>query len=175
MNLFRYPIIGSDGKLMTVIEPPEPSVSKPEADNVVIPESDTVISPRVTLVDLNTVRTLRGCDAQSVLASVADATHPQFLRWVFNLAVDEGDIRRRTLRFWRDEVVDTDMDKGTEPAQAIQRILGRRPRFRRIDIEIAWTLNASTIARFVRAGEIAEQDHHLTRDSLAGFLERRLE
>jgi len=132
-----------------------------------------VVSARVTLVDLGTVRVARGCDAESVFDCVGDATHPKFLRWVFNVAVNpDGDIRE--LRFWEEEIFGT-ADKWCEPRTAIARILGNRRSFPRGEIEVAWNINATTISRLVRAGEITEVNRVVTRASLAAFLERRLQ
>lgn len=135
------------------------------------------ISARTVLVTLETVRIARGCDAESVLNCVGDATHPKFLRWVFNVGVKpDGDIRE--LRFWKDEVVGdevTSPSKWFSTSQAIAKILGARRTFPRGEIEVQWTINATTISRLVRTGELAEVNHELTRASLAAFLERRLQ
>jgi hypothetical protein len=137
------------------------------------------VSARCTLVTLEFVRNLRGCDAESVRNCVGDATHPNFLRWVFNLAVKPaGEIRE--LRFWKSEILGP-TDKWAQPAAAIAQILGARETFPRGEIEVAWTINATTISRLVRTGEIEESPcrtgHHrrLTRRSLAAFLARRLQ
>lgn len=131
------------------------------------------VSARCVLVPLETVRIQRGCDAESVLRTVGDATHPRFLRWVFNLGVNRlGDIRE--LRFWKDEVAGI-ADPWAEPETAIELILGKRETFPRGEIEVAWTINATTIGRLIRAGELEESNHKLTRASLAAFLKRRLQ
>jgi hypothetical protein len=131
------------------------------------------VSARCTLVTLEFVRNLRGCDAQSVRASVADATHPQCLRWAFDLAVRPDGLKRE-LRFWKEDALGC-ADRWLEPAVAIGRILGARERFARGEIEVAWTVHPTTIGRLLRAGEITEVNHKLTRASLAAFLERRLQ
>lgn len=131
------------------------------------------VSARCTLVTLELVRNLRGCDAESVRAAVADATHPQWLRWVFDLAVD-ADGRKRELRFWKQDVLGL-ADKWAPPASIIPQILGTRERFARGEIEVAWTVHPSTLSRLVRAGELTEENHKLTRRSLAAFLNRRLQ
>lgn len=134
------------------------------------------VSARCTLVGLDFVRNQRGCDAESVLNCVGNATHPRFLRWVFNLAVNAEDARRRELRFWKDEILlEGRCDKWCEPAQAVEKILGSRRTFPRGEIEVAWTLHAATISRLIRAGEITEINRQLTRPSLAAFLTRRLD
>lgn len=131
------------------------------------------ISARIVLVTLEAVRMERGCDAESVLNCVGDATHPKFLRWVFNVAVKPaGDIRE--LRFWKDEVIG-DVSKWAEPKNIIAKILGTRRTFPRGEIEVQWTVNAMTISRLVRTGELTEVNRELTRASLAAFLERRLQ
>ena len=127
---------------------------------------------RCIFVSLDVLRAVRGCDAETILETVGDATHPNFMRWVFNMAVNPA--ARRELRFWVPEV-SGGMDKWAAPATVIDQILGRRKGFPRGEIEIAWGLNATTIGRLVSAGEIVELNHQLTRDSLAAFLERRLQ
>jgi hypothetical protein len=67
------------------------------------------------------------------------------------------------------------VDKWAEPEIVIGKILGDRKSFPRTEIEIQWTMSAITISHLVRAGEIAEVNHQLTRASLAAFLERRLQ
>ena len=136
-------------------------------------KTDLKISARTTLLDLYTVRVARGCDAESVRNCVGDATHPGFLRWVFNVAI-KRDGGKRELRFWKDEICDT-VDKWAAPQLVISKILGTRRSYPRGEIEIQWTINATTISRLVRAGELAEVNRELTRESLAGFLERRLQ
>ena len=142
------------------------------------------ISARASLITLEAVRIARGCDAESVLNCVGDATHPKFLRWVFNVALlADGQIRE--LRFWKDEVIGQLNDgahgvtrptsKWAEPAVVIGKILGERRTFPRGEIEIAWCVNATTIGRLVRIRELAEHNRQLTRASLAAFLERRLQ
>jgi len=139
------------------------------------------ISARCTLVTLEFVRNLRGCDAESVLNCVGDATHPKFLLWVFDVGVQALACRekgRRELRFWKEEVLGEMGHKlklELQPAAVAARILGSRQEFPRGEIEIQWTINAMTIARLIRAGELTEVNHKLTRASLAAFLERRLQ
>jgi hypothetical protein len=118
------------------------------------------------------VRAVRGCDARTVLKSVGDATHPNFIRWAFDVAVKPA--RTRELRFWKDEIFGN-VDKWAEPKIVIGKILGHRKSFPRAEIEIQWTLSPISISHLVRAGEITEANHELTRDSLAAFLERRLQ
>ena len=139
------------------------------------------ISARSALITLEAVRIARGCDAESVLNCVGDATHPKFLRWVFDLSVNPNRIRE--LRFWKEEVWQSgkresgkaETDAWAEPAAVINQILGARKTFPRGEIEIAWCVNATTIGRLVRAGELTEVKRQLTRASLAAFLERRLQ
>ena len=97
------------------------------------------------MLHLDVVRIVRGCDSESVLRAVCDATHPQWLRWVFNLAVDPTR-RNRSLRFWKDELSGT-VEKSITPALAIEKILGQRREFPRGEIEIQWCLHSSTLAR----------------------------
>jgi hypothetical protein len=132
------------------------------------------ISPRIVLLPLGVIRVTRGNDAESILNCVGDATHPKFLRWVFNVAVNLT--RTRNLRFWKDEVLgDPSVDKWGEPKVVISRILGTRQTFPRAEIEVQWTISAQTILLLVRAGELEEVNHKLTHASLAAFLERRLQ
>ena len=144
-------------------------------------------SPRVCLVPVSLVRALRGCDADRVISCVGDPLHPQFLRWVFDVAAQPG--RMRELRFWKDEILahhaagwrptagsrNTLCDKSCAPSVAIARILGDRPDFRRGEIEIQWTMSRVTVLALIRAGEITEVNHRLPRASLAEFLQRRLQ
>jgi hypothetical protein len=136
------------------------------------PRTELAPSSRVKLVGINTVRAIRGCNAEMVLKSVGDATHPNFIRWAFDVAVKPA--RTRELRFWMDEICGA-VDKWAEPEIVIGKILGDRKSFPRTEIEIQWTMSAITISHLVRAGEIAEVNHQLTRASLAAFLERRLQ
>ncbi len=148
------------------------------------------ISARSVLITLEAVRIARGCDAESVINCVGAATHPKFLRWVFDVSVRPqraGGIlppdqtrRIRELRFWKDEILAdghraTASDKFADPAATIALILGTRTSFQRGEIEVQWCINATTISRLVRAGELTEVNHRLTRASLAAFLERRLQ
>jgi hypothetical protein len=136
-------------------------------------QTEMLASSRVRLVNIGTVRAVRGCDAETVLKAVGDITHPHFLRWVFNVAVKSSG-RIRDLRFWKDELCGT-ADKWAKPETVIDRILGDRGSFPRGEIEVEWTINATTISKLVRAGEIDEVSHRLTRASLAAFLKRRLQ
>jgi hypothetical protein len=130
------------------------------------------VSSRVKLVNIGMVRAVRGCDARTVRKSVGDAMHPNFIRWVFDVAGNPA--RNRELRFWKDEI-SGDVDKWAEPEIVIGKILGDRKSFPRTEIEIQWTMSAISISHLVRAGEITEGNHELTRASLAAFLERRLQ
>ena len=129
-------------------------------------------SSRVKLVGISTVRAIRGCNAEMVLKSIGDATHPNFIRWAFDVAVKPA--RTRELRFWLEEICGA-VDKWAEPEIVIGKILGDRKSFPRTEIEIQWTMSAITISHLVRAGEITEVNHKLMRASLAAFLERRLQ
>jgi hypothetical protein len=135
--------------------------------------TEFLTSPRVCLVDIGVVRAARGCDAESVLKCVCDSTHPKFLRWVFNIAVKPAG-KIRELRFWKDELTG-EVNKWDEPKSVIAKILGTVGSFPRGEIEVQWTITAQTVSRLVRAGELAEVNHKLTRASLAAFLERRLQ
>jgi len=122
------------------------------------------------------VRSFRGCDAPSVLYSVGDSRHPNYLRWVFNLAVREDSRARRQLRFWKEEVMHPDaVDKDARPETVIGRILGERLTFCRSEIEVQWTLDGMTLTRLVRRHQIVQQGYKITRASLAAFLMRRLQ
>jgi hypothetical protein len=133
------------------------------------------ISARSALITLETVRIMRGCDAETILDAVGIATHPRFLRWIFDVSAKQGG-KIRELRFWKDELTDAaSVSKWAEPKHMIPRILGNRRSFPRGEIEVQWTINAMTISRLVRAGELTEVNRELTRASLAAFLERRLQ
>lgn len=135
--------------------------------------TEIFINPRVRLVNISTVRTVRGCDAEAVLNCVGDATHPHFLRWVFNLALKQ-DGKIRELRFLKDELLGP-VDKWAAPRKIIEKILGDRRSFPRGEIEVQWTINATTISRLIARGELTEIKNQITRASLAAFLERRLQ
>jgi hypothetical protein len=135
------------------------------------------ISARSVLITLESVRIARGCDAESVLDCVGVATHPRFLRWVFDLSA-RANSKIRELRFWKDEVIcpdDKQVYKFADPRVMIANIVPARELFPRGEIEVQWTINATTISRLVRAGELQEINGKLTRASLAAFLERRLQ
>jgi|ERR1039458_2092001 hypothetical protein len=142
-------------------------------------QAASAISPRIVFITLGVVRVVRGCDAESVLKSVGDATHPKFLRWVFDISPVAGR-KARELRFWKEEIWGN-VDKWAAPGIIIPQILGPRQSFPRGEIEVQWIINSSTISRLVRAGELTEgprrtgQHRELTRASLAAFLERRLQ
>jgi hypothetical protein len=131
------------------------------------------ISPRCTLVTLEFVRSLRGCDAESVRASIADATHPRCLRWVFDLSLRRDGLKRE-LRIWKEDALGN-ASRWMGVATVIRRILGTRERFARSEIEVAWTVHPTTISRLIGAGEITEVNQRITAQSLAAFLERRLQ
>ena len=82
--------------------------------------------------------------------------------------------RIRDLRFWKDELC-SEVNKFADPQNVIEKILGGRRDFPRGEVEIQWTISAMTISNLVRAGEITEVNHKLTRASLAAFLQRRLQ
>jgi hypothetical protein len=145
------------------------AVSFHEAQSFAVPIN---FSPRVTLLGIDSVRALRGCDAEAVLKTICNAVHPRCLRFVFNLAVNAG--RRTELRFWKKDVLGQ-VDKNARPETVIDEILGTRQSFPRGEIEIAWTLSAMTICKLIRAGELIETSHQITRESLASFLQRRLQ
>ena len=134
---------------------------------------DCPVSPRIIFVTLGVVRAMRGCDAESVLNSVGDATHPKFLRWVFDVSPVTGR-KARELRFWKEEIYGN-ADKWAAPQTIIPQILGARQSFPRGEIEVQWVVNATTIGRLIRAGELMEASGGITRASLAAFLERRLQ
>ena len=135
--------------------------------------TEPAISPRIVFVTLGVVRAALGCTAESVLKSVGDATHPHFLRWVFDVS-PATDRRARELRFWKEELLGK-ADKWAAPQTIIPQILGTRKNFPRGEIEVQWVVNATTIGRLIRAGELAETEQGVTRASLAAFLERRLQ
>jgi len=131
------------------------------------------ISPRCTLVGLDFVRSIRGWPAVRVLDCVANGVHRRRLRWVFNVAVNPASPVRE-LRFWRDELYHK-VSSPTTLEAAVARILGRAGSFTRSELEIKWTMNATTISRLIRAGEIFEIQGRLTRSTLIAFLKRRVQ
>jgi hypothetical protein len=131
-------------------------------------------SPRIVFVTLSVVRIVRGCDAETVLNCIGDATNPQCLRWVFNVAVNANNPKRRELRFWKQEVWG-DVSKWTDPKIVIAEILGARQSFPRGEIEVQWLLGHNTISRLASTGELKEVNRELPRAGLAAFLERRLQ
>jgi hypothetical protein len=139
-----------------------------------IPARQATVHPRIVFVTLSVVRIMRGCDAETVLKCIGDGTNPQCLRWVFNVAVNGNNSKRRELRFWREEIWGN-ASKWTEPQIVIGEILGARQSFPRGEIEVQWLLGHNTISRLVRAGELTEVNHELPRAGLAEFLERRLQ
>ncbi len=133
----------------------------------------SAINPRIVFVTLEVIRAVRGCDAETVLKSIGDATRPNLLRWVFDVSPSVGR-KIRELRFWKAEIW-SHADKWAAPEVIIPQILGTRQGFSRGEIEIQWVVNSTTISRLVNAGELTEVNHKLTRASLAAFLERRLQ
>jgi hypothetical protein len=156
--------------------PASPAPVVTDSVNEKVSRKDILVSDRVRLLDLDTVRAIRGCTTEGVLASVGDATHPVFLRWVFNMSA-HTDGKIRLLRFWIAEVVGTmdPADKWASPAEVIGEILGARQRWARGELERAFLLSAQTISMLIRAGEWHEVNRQVTRQSLERFMERRLQ
>lgn len=124
------------------------------------------ISARTILVDLNTVASSLGFDNESVTAMVDNATHPEHLRWVFNVGLGEA----RELRFWTAEIVARDMVKHFSIEDVIAQILGSRELFRRSEIEVHWRISAQHIKNLIAAGRLVETGNRLLRTSLVKFL-----
>lgn len=141
------------------------------------------LSARTILVNLDAVRAAKGVDAESVIAMVENALHPEHLRFVFDLSLGEvnggrGASRRRELRFWTTEIVAPEFAHGPkqEPVtidQAIAEIIGARETFRRSEIEMQWVCSATHIMRLIEAQEIYEEGNRLLSLTLKNFLKRR--
>ncbi len=136
------------------------------------------LSARIVLVDLQSVRCLRGVDAQSVLAMADNALHAEHLRFVFDFSTGR---KLRELRFRVREVIAPETVAGLSLKDAIAGILGAGGRrlFCRGEIEMQWVLSAPLIMRLVRAGAIAElagaagAGNRLLRSGLEKFLKCR--
>lgn len=132
------------------------------------------IGTEVSLVDLQTIRAIRGLDAESVLALI-DAGR---IRWVWDVSLPNS--ARRELRFLTAEARGEAVSVTASRAQAIDLAIGvppTRQRVRAAEIEQRWVVSNQTVMRLGRAGEITvEMEGHtkwVRRDSLARFLARR--
>jgi hypothetical protein len=129
------------------------------------------LSARTILVNLDSVRTAKGVDAESVIAMVDNVLHPEHIKFVFDLSLPGT--TRRELRFWITEIVAPDFVAGLAINQAVAEIIGARETFRRSEIEMQWVCHAATIMRLIKAGELAEEGNRLLSVSLKNFLIRR--
>ncbi len=132
------------------------------------------IASEVTLVDIQTVRALRGLDAESVSALI-DAGR---IRWVWDLSAPGG--ARRELRFLAAEAIGKAETVTASRADAIDMAIGvpaSRVRVRAAELEQRWVVSNQTILRLGRMGEIhVEIVGHtkwVKRESLVKFLGRR--
>lgn len=132
------------------------------------------IGTDVSLVDLQTVRAIRGLDAESVLALI-DAGR---IRWVWDVSLPGS--ARRELRFLTAEVRGEAVSVTASRAQAIDLAIGvptTRSRVRAAELEQRWVLSNQTVMRLGRCGQLAvEMEGHtkwVKRDSLVRFLGSR--
>jgi hypothetical protein len=125
------------------------------------------LSPRVRLVTLSTVCAARGVDVETAVRMVDDATHPRHIRFAFDTGIGKA---RRELRIYVDEFLDPALTRQFTVQDAIARILGGRPSFRRSEIEIAWTTSASHIMRLVKVNLLKCERARILRPSLEAFL-----
>lgn len=131
------------------------------------------LNARTVFVDLDTVRIVKNSlDAESIIAMVDNFTHPDHLRFVFNIS-PQPDPRRRELRFWATEVIAPEFTAKFSIDEAIASILGGRETFSRTDIEMQWVCHAATVKRLIDAGEIAQEGKRIPASSLKNFLKRR--
>jgi len=139
------------------------------------------IASNVTLLDVDTVRAARGCDAETVFALVEEGE----LAPAFNLALEPGS--RRELRIWRGSL-EADAQKRIPAEAAIAAAVFTTPeqlkaqpehRVRAVQLEIGWCISASTTHRLCEQRELkAIKVGHtwwVQRQSAANFLRRRME
>jgi len=129
------------------------------------------VSRRVVLVTLDSARSHFGCNAETVLHRVDDATRPDHLRWVFNLSAAEG--HRRELRFWVREIVAPETCARLTLGQVVDLILGRRQNFRRGELEIEWVCNHMTISALLQTKTLKLHGATIPRYTLDNFLRTR--
>lgn len=131
------------------------------------------LSARTILVNLESVRAAKGIDAESVVAMVRNARHPEHLKFVFNIAENPRDSRREELRFWTTEIVAPEFVQKVAIDQAVAEIIGARETFRRTEIAMQWVCSDTLIGRLIKAGELVEEGNRLLSVSLKNFLIRR--
>ena len=130
------------------------------------------LSTRTVLVTLDTLRSVLGVDADSILAKVEAGE----LRWVFNVAVGD-DVRE--LRFWAKELIAPEFVTNLTIKQAIAEILGsQRARWRGTEIAQLLLVSRPTIMRLVNTeelpGDVIGGVIQVPRASLEKFLLARL-
>lgn len=160
--------------VVTVLPPPMRTTKPTPAAPVRQAGLAMPIGAEVSLVDLQTIRAIRGLDAESVLALI-DAGR---IRWVWDVSLPNS--ARRELRFLTAEARGEAVCVTASRAQAIDLAIGvppTRQRVRAAEIEQRWVVSNQTVMRLGRAGEITvEMEGHtkwVRRDSLARFLARR--
>lgn len=148
---------------------PDPGSSRSQQRPLVLP-----IASEVTLVDIQTIRALRGLDAESV-AALIDAGR---IRWVWDFSLP-GAVRRE-LRFLAAEAMGAASTVTASRADAIDMAIGvppSRTRVRAAELEQRWVVSNQTILRLGRIGEItveiAGHTKWVMRESLVKFLGRR--
>lgn len=133
------------------------------------------VSANVALVTVETVRAVRGVDAESVVACIEEGK----IRWAWDVAAP-GSASRREIRIWADEIADPAAVAGMSLASVISAVIGSTPggRQRAAVIETRWTISAQHIAALVRAGVWQEDrighTRYLRRQTLEAFLQERL-
>lgn len=133
------------------------------------------VSANVSLVTVETVRAVRGVDAESVVASIEEGR----IRWAWDFAAP-GSATRREVRIWADEIADPEAVAKRSLAEVIAAVIGATPggRQRAAVLETRWTISAQHIQALVRAGVWQEDrighTRYLRRQTLEAFLQERL-
>lgn len=125
------------------------------------------LDSRVTLVTGATVCAARGVEPGAVIEMVDNALHPRHLRFAFNVAFGRS---VREFRFWRAELIAPAMVKDLTVHDAIVRILGGRPAFRRSELEIAWQVGSNLLTDLIRANFLKGEHGRFLRPTLEAFL-----
>jgi hypothetical protein len=131
------------------------------------------LSQRTVLVTTDVVRAVLGVDAETVTAKVDKGE----LQWVFDVSVSGGTRPVREFRFWARELMSPEGCPFT-PEQAVQLILGTRPRWRGVEIQQLLLTSRPSVMRWHRSGdlpgEVSGNNFWVTRQRLERFLTSRL-
>lgn len=130
------------------------------------------LSARTVMADLQTVRAVKGLDAESIVAMVDNAFHPERLRFVFDVGCGAKGAARE-LRFWATEIIAPEFTAKFKIDEAVASILGARETFRRSEIEMQWIVSAQHISNLIKSGALVEEGNRLLSTSLKNFLRRR--